>query len=299
MISLLLSIFMFLSIPASTFNLREGTELLRTNVLSTIMLGGVLYISIVSTSLFYREMSSKSILSVLVKPVSISAYYFGKFLGIFQALFLFFLIMASVGLMSTIVGTPDTATTTLNFLPLYFLGLALLLLSLLSAAMNYMTGTHLVSFLFIGWGISCPILFLLVMWLSPTFSMPLPGQDQVYEFVKAGLMIFMMLLIIGSFSIALSSFTGPVLNLFLCIAFLLLGLMSPGLMETLRGSGYPTLAKASSILPNLHLFWMADMINIEKSIPLTYMVNCFFYALVLILSFSTLGLYTLLKKDYS
>lgn len=255
MVSLLISIFMFMSPSFSTFNLGNGGELLRTNLLSTTMIGGVFYISMISTSLFYKELNSGTILSLLSKPVSITHYYLSKTLGVFLAMTLFFVILITTGLMSMIIGTPDSASSKLNFLPIYFVLITYTLIFLISAALNYLTNSNLISFMFIGWGISNPIIILLVYWLSPLMGKPLPEGHMVIEFFKASLMLFLLMLIVSSFAVSLSSFTGPVLNLVLCVSFLMLGLMSPGLQAAL-GSDVPAwISSAMNWLPNFHLFW--------------------------------------------
>ncbi|MBF0197607.1 MAG: hypothetical protein HQL32_07845 [Planctomycetes bacterium] len=290
---------LMLSAPAfSTFAMSGGAELLRSNLLSTFMLGGVIYLSIISTSLFYKEISSGTILSLLSKPVSIPAYYLGKLLGIMCALILYFFILTTVGWMSTITGTPDTASTVYNFIPMLSLSFGLLALAILAGILNYILEFNIISFIFGGWFFLNPLILAFTYWLSPSLELPLPDHAIVIEFLKAAGMMLLLLIVICSFSVALSSFTGPLLNLVFCIIFLLLCLMSTGLQESLS-SGEGAIHHTLALIPDFHLFWMAEMIHLKRLITWTYLIDGAAYALSLSAAFSCMGIFALLKRDYT
>lgn len=295
MVALLLSFLMLCAPSFSTFAMGRGSEMLRTNLLSSLMMGGVIYVSFMSMSLFYKEMNQKTILSILSKPVSISIYYLGKKAGLLLVLICYFVMTCSVAWMSMITGTPETASTVINFLPMILFISSLIFITLLATLLNYLLNVHIIGFIFIAWFCISPILLIAIYILSPVFELPVPETGIVISFLKAALLILFVMIVVNSFSIAMSSFTGPVLNLALCILFLILGLMSPGLK-----SAALQILKFDLInyLPNFHLFWMADMIRLERIIPVSYLAYSGVYALALMFAFTGIGIFALLRRDY-
>jgi hypothetical protein len=296
LITILISIIMLYSPSLSGFAFDGGAALLRTNLLSTLLISGLIYISITSTTIFYKEMSKGTIINVLSKPIPFSLYYLGKAIGLIASLFVFFSIVTSVSWLSTVIGTPDRASSQINFTPLYFLVGGVLLLSLTALALNYIFNTNIISFIFIGWWISTPLILLAVYYTSEALNYNLPEKEHISEFLKAAILIFFQLLIICSFSVSLSSFSGPILNFVFSFLFLLLGLMSPGLIE--QFSTTTALNYTLELLPNFHVFWLAEILSLDREIPLDYLMTSLSYTIALSLVFMFFGIFILLRKDY-
>ncbi len=299
-ITLVVALLMMAAPSYSFFAFGAGNEQLRGSLLSTHMLSGVVLISLTATSLFYREMSEHTILAVLSKPVSLPVYYCGKLLGILALLTLFYFIITCTGVMSTIISVMETASTRLNLLPLYFLSAGLLALAIFSFLANYLFAVPIVSCFFLGWGLLCPLVLLATWWLSPLFEppFPLPEANVLGEYLKSALALFGLIAAAAAFSVALSACTGPAANLVLSVGFLIAGLMAPGLEKTWQGA-HPWLAQAAGGAPNLHAFWLAEMVDLGQIIPWAYVLECLGYAALLAAGFSCAGIFVLLGKEYT
>lgn len=297
-LNLLISIIMLFSPAFTSFNLGNGAELLRSNILSTFLAGGLVYVSLISTNIVQQEINSKTILSLLSRPISLPSIYFGKVLGLIGALVMFFITISSVGWMSSVIGTPDTASTVLNYTPLMLLLPCLILLSITAVICNYLLGYNIVSFIQLGWFYITPILVVSIIFISQGLGWPMPENHIVEEFLKAAILIFFLLAVITSFSVSFGTFTPPILNVFFCMAFLMVGLLAPALRKHVRDTE-SWLVHVVQLMPDFHAFWMADMINLERRIPVELLMACSFYALGMILAFCSLGIAILLRRDFS
>lgn len=298
MLNLLISILMLFAPAYTSFNLGNGAELLRSNLLSTFLAGGLLFVSLISTNIVQQEINSKTILSLLSRPISLPAIYFGKVLGLIGALVIFFMVISSVAWMSSVIGTPDTASTVLNYTPLMVLIPSLISLSLAAVICNYLLGYNIVSFIQLGWFYATPVIVVSIFFLTQALDWPMPEEHIVEEFIKSAILIFFLLSVITSFSVSFGTFTPPIVNLLFCMGFLMLGLLAPALRKHFREDNV-VIATIVQMLPDFHAFWMADMINLERRIPIELLMACSFYAMGMILAFCALGIAILLRRDFS
>lgn len=297
-LALILGILALFSPSFTSFTLGKGVDLLRSNLLSTLMIGGVIFASLLSTALIQRDLQRKTLLTILSRPVGIPTYYFGKWIGIAGLLLHFWFVMVGVCWTAMVIGTPDTNGTVHNFLPLIVLGSGLLLISILALALNYTFDTPIVSFIFTGWAIWTPVSIFAGLLLSSTFKLPLPSIAAFGQFLMASLLVGAMILVVASFAMALSTVTSPVANTVLCLLFLLLSLMTPGL-ESMASQSHPWLEMAAKVLPDFHLLWTADWLSLERSIPLEHIAGSLLYSMSLIASFSFMGVHAMMRKEFS
>lgn len=297
-LTLLLSLLILFAPAFTSFNLGEGIELRRSNLLSTLLMGGVIYASITSTQLIQREIQQKTILSLLTRPVSIVHFYLGKLLGTFTLIALFSMLLCSVGWVSLVIGTPDSSSTVLNFVAPSVLAGYLVILALLGIALNYTMDFHIISFFTKAWAIGTPLVIGFTLVLSPVFRMPLPDFAITFEYLKAAALIALLVMVIAAFSIAIGTFTGPIVNLLCCLLFLFAGLISPGLSTWAEGL-HPIGYHLFNLLPDFHVFWMAEMISLGHSISAALMGQALLYSLSLIAGFSFFGIFALHRRDFS
>lgn len=298
MLNLLIAIVMLFAPAFTSFNLGNGAELLRSNLLSTFLAGGLIYTSLISTNIVQQEINNKTILSLLSRPISLPSIYFGKLLGLLGALVMFFTVISSVAWMSSVIGTPDTASTVLNYTPLMILLPSLVILSVAAILCDYLLGYNIVSFIQLGWFYATPVIVISIVFLSHGLDWPMPEDHIVEEFLKSAILIFFLLSVITSFSVSFGTFTPAILNVLFCMGFLMLGLLAPALRKHFR-EGNVFVSEFVQLLPDFHAFWMADMINLERRIPIELLMACSFYAFGMILAFSSLGIAILLRRDFS
>lgn len=297
-LAMILAILALFSPSFTSFTLGKGVDLLRSNLLSTLMVGGVIFSSLLSTDLVQKDIQRKTLLTILSRPVGIPQYYLGKWLGISGLLFHFWFVMIGVSWTAMVIGTPDTNSTNHNFIPLITLGIGLLGISILSLILNYHFDTPIISLIFGGWAIWTPVVVLVGTLLSPTFGKPLPSTIASFQFILSALLIMAMILVMASFAIALSTVTSPVLNMVLCLLFLLLALMGPGL-ESLAAEVHPWLKTVAMVLPDFHLLWTADWLSLGRVIPISHILGSLLYSLSLIACFSLMGVHSMMRKEFS
>jgi len=296
-LTMILAILALFAPSFTAFSLGQGLDLLRSNLLSSLMVGGVIFASLLSTDLIGRDLQRKSLLTILSRPVGIPSYYLGKWLGIAALILHFLVILVGVGWMAMTVGTPDTASSVHNFIPLYTLGAGLGAVCLLALVLNYAFDLPIISFIYGGWALWTPVTILITLILSPVFGLPVPGAAESFQFVLASLLVGSMILVMASFSMALSTVTSAIPNMVLSLIFLFLALMGPGL-ESMASQVHPWLSALCKVLPDFHLLWTADWLSLGSPIPLGHLVGGMLYSLTLMASFSFLGVHAMMNKEF-
>ncbi len=291
---LLATLLMLMAPTYSVFALGEANNLLRSNLLSTQLLGGTLYVAMISNSVFSRDLDNHAILGLLSKPLSITSYYLGKLLGVMVALFLFHMVLACISWLACAIGVKETASTTVNFLPCFLLIPGLILLVLTALTTSYTFGWNTVGTISLGWPVLALTSSVLTALLSPALAYPVPDWGLSLEMLKSTIVLHFLLMVIASLSLFLSCFTGPVLNFMGCMAFLLAGLMSPGLAQL---SGQTIWADVIGLVPNLHTFWTAEPISVNRIIPLSMLWTGIGYGLLLCAFFTSTGIWLMHRKE--
>ena len=78
----------------------------------------------------------------------------------------------------------------------------------------------------------------------------------------------------------------------------MLGLMAPGL-EMALSKLHPMISECIRYWPDFHVFWLAEMVNLGHPISMHLILEACSYALSLIVGFSSVGIYILLRRDFS
>jgi hypothetical protein len=99
-----------------------------------------------------------------------------------------------------------------------------------------------------------------------------------WRIIPASTLILLALLILAAAALACSTRFELVPTLAICSALFLLGLVSDYFWGTRADQGHTWASVLYAITPNWQLFWLADTLENENKIPLTYLGKAFGYA---------------------
>lgn len=268
---LVAALLLFILAPSiSMYTLDEDVKLLRELGLSTLFLTGLFIAVFSATSAITEEIESKTITTVLSKPVARPLFVIGKFIGICLAVILAHYLGTIAYLMAARHGVLERASDTMD-MPVIISAIVVISLTfLISAFFNYVYDWNLqasaIVLAFVLGNFS--LLFLSFVDRDWKFGF-LSGQFNLFD-IYASLLLLMGVLILVALAVLFSTRMNVVLTLICCVAVFLLGLISDWLYGQLADRFF--WAKIiTAILPNMQVFWVSDAIYETGKIPLSYL----------------------------
>jgi len=260
------------------YTMSDDNKLLREIGLSTLFLTS-LFIAIFSASgAVAQEFESKTITTVLSKPVQRPIFIIAKFLGVTAAVVLAHYICTVALLMSIRHGVLETVNDTHDWTVLCTAGVAILAVILLSAFFNYAYDWKFSSTAMVLTGIFATfgIVFLTFIDRNWQFKPQENGFSTVD--IYGSVLLLLAALIIVALAVALSSRFNIVVTLSACIGIFLLGLISDYAFG--RFAETHLWAKIGRYLvPNLQIFWISDAIYEGNDVSVKYLLIGASYAL--------------------
>jgi ABC-2 type transport system permease protein len=292
-----------LSNPFSAYTLENDNRMFVDIGLSTIFIGGAVLAAFVATNVLTREIDNRTVLTVVSKPVSRPIFVIGKYLGVAAAQLAVLLFLSLLFMLVEIHGVQETVTTPYH-LPVILFGFGAVLLG---------TAAGIWCNFFYGWVFSStfvmfatPLLLLaygLSLLLGHDFTPQPPAKEFEGQLWLAVATLLLGELVLTAIALAASTRLGQVLTLVTTIGMFVLGLLSDWLLGRrigrldemimgLRDAGatvdpgilaeYWSLKTAYAIVPNFQVFWLADAITQEATIPTSYVTAAVPYGLSLI-----------------
>ena len=249
----------FISPSLTMYTLDDDNKLLRELGLSTLFLAG-LFIAIFSASAAVtEEFETKTIITILSKPIQRPLFIIGKFLGVSVAVFLAYYICTIAFLMAARHGVLSTARDYHDMTVLTAAGVIITASILLTAFLNYsydwkFTSTAIVSLAVLS---TLGIIFLALIDRDWKFN---PAQNGIAMFdIYASILILIAIIVLVAAAIMFSTRFNVVLTLICCVSVFLLGLISDYVFG--RFAQTHIWAKIGRMLiPNLQVFWISDAI---------------------------------------
>ncbi len=297
------TILVALSNPFSAYTLTDDNKMFVDIGMSTIFIGGAILSAFIASNVISREIENRTVLTVVSKPVSRAVFVLGKYVGVAGAQLLAMTFLGFVFMLVEIHGVQQTVTTPYH-LPVILLGFGALLLG---------TGAGLWCNFFYGWVFSStfavlttPLLalaYVLALVFDAGFAPQAPSVAFEGDLWIAVLVLILGELVLTAIAVAASTRLGQVLTLLVTVGFFLLGLLSDWLFarrinaysEIFDSLGQSTTAPLDglhlkywfftaiySVTPNFQVFWLADAITQETSIPGDYLAWTIPYGLFLI-----------------
>ncbi len=220
------SLLIVLSNPLSAFTMDENQRMLIDIGLATIFMSAALLSGFIATSVLGREISNKTALTVISKPVGRPLFVLGKFLGVALAMMLATLFLFLVFMLVETHAVLETVQDPIH-LPVVLFGSAAFLLGWLVAGWcNYfynMVFTSSVIFF------TTPLM-LLAWFLSinfgPDFSSRPMGMGIKPELWLALVAMMMAILMMCAIAVAVSTRAGQLMTILVTVGLFLLGLLS-------------------------------------------------------------------------
>ncbi len=261
----------FISPSISLYTMSDDNKLLREIGLSTLFLTS-LFIAIFSASgAVGEEIESKTILTVLSKPVQRPIFIFAKFLGVSAAVLLAHYICTIALLMSIRHGVMETVNDTHDWTVLAAAGFTLLAAFSLSIFFNYAYDWKFSSTAIVLGAIfaTIGIVFLAFIDRHGHFRPQHNGINALD--IYGAVLLFFAAIIIVALAVALSARFNIVVTFSACVGVFLLGLVSDYVFG--RFAETQLWAKIGRFLvPNLQIFWISDAIYEGSVVPAKYIV---------------------------
>lgn len=271
-----------LNVSLAAFTLEDDNKLLLDLGLSTLLLGGLFLAGFSATSVLGKEIESKTVMTVVSKPVSRPLFIAGKFLGLIAALAVAYYINFLVFLLAIRHGVMQNSSDPWDMPVLVFGGGAALLSVLLAAFANYFYDKH-----FATTAISLAVLLLtlataMVAKFDKHFEPVAYGSDFVGgQVIIAAYLVFLVVLVAAAVALATSTRFGSVMTLITCTVVVAVGVMS----DYLFGGQSSRLAKlAYGVIPNVGPFWIIDGMtsgSAQTSVTGAYVGYLTLYALLM------------------
>jgi ABC-type transport system involved in multi-copper enzyme maturation permease subunit len=282
----------------AAFSLESGgdTKVMTDIALSTMLLYGLLASVFSATGVITREIESYTVLTVVSKPVSRPLFFLGKYLGVAGAMLVAYYFLALVFMMTVRHGVMETSADKYDQ-PVVVLGTLAVVIGLIAATFcNYVYGWHFSATL-TAWVLPLVTIAVATMLFydrewnpqSPLTDFGAEGAFAAYGAVYAVLLVFLAVLVLTAFAVALSTRFSQVITLVLCTGIFLLGLLSdyyfgsPQGQETLLGR------TLYHLLPNFQFFWLGDALTQELTVETAHVARVAAYAGLYILAILSLG----------
>jgi ABC-type Na+ efflux pump permease subunit len=262
---------MIVSPSITMYTLDEDIKLLRELGLSTLFLSG-LFIAIFSASgAVTEEIETKTITTVLSKPISRPVFIIGKFLGVVSAVGLAHYILSLAFLMAIRHGVLSDAGDTHDWTVIAAAGGCILITLLITAFLNYSydwnfpaTGIILLAFL-----ASLSTLFLFFIDREWKYN---PANNKFTSFdVYASILLLLAIIVLVALAVMFSTRFNIVLTLTCCVGVFLLGLISDWIFGRFADT-YLWAKIGYMLVPNLQVFWASDAIYGSGTIPGKYLL---------------------------
>lgn len=272
------ALFLFVLSPALTmYTLDEDIKLLREIGLSTLFLAGLFIAIFSATGAVTEEIETKTIMTILSKPVGRTTFIVGKFLGVASAVGLAHYICTIAMMMTIRHGVLESAGDEHDMPVIVAAAVAIITALLLTAFLNYIYD----------WSFSATAIKLTAVFA--TFALvflclidkhwkfnPAENHIDIFE-VYGSILLLMAVIIIVALAVMFSCRFNVVLTLVFCTSSFLIGLISDHLFG--RFADQALWAKVGKVLvPNFQVFWVSDAIYEGSSVPTSYLLMGVVYA---------------------
>ena len=263
----------------SMFVFRKQLKLVIDSSMATTMLFGLFIAVLCAGHTISREMKNGTVLLLMSKPVTRSAFVISKICGIFGALTIFVTLCVCASAMSVLIAKDQFQLD--NIVMGCYFG-ALGVSAIYGGVRNYMAQKSFSSHAVAAMLVLLPILTV-VMYVVRYRAIVAQGYDDyipLLQLIPALLLMFPAVWVMGLISAALAIRLDFISNLLICLAIFLIGLVSQYFLIQWFGSDSTIGAVLGSILPNWQFFWMADALTNQAQIPVAYVVWAVIYVIL-------------------
>jgi ABC-type transport system involved in multi-copper enzyme maturation permease subunit len=259
------------------FGFGDDPKLVKDSVLALMLLSGLFGAVLSASASVAHEIRSGTALAVLAKPVGRAQFLLAKYVGLVGAL----AVLTYVNVLSALLASRmafDAYGNTDTLAWWVFAG---------CVALGYVLGGFTNYFLrrpFVADAVFFVVAMITVAFVVINF-IDKDGQWQTFakgvdwRLIPAAILILFALCILAGLALACSTRWEMIPTLAVCSGLFLLGLMSDYLFGRRADTGSWWASILYTIVPNWQLFWLADALDNEKSIPWTYVGQALGYVI--------------------
>lgn len=250
------------------FGFGDDPKMVKDSVLAVMLLAGLVGAVLSASASLAHEIRTGTALAVLAKPVSRAQFLLAKYVGVAGALtILIYYNLLSVLLASRMAYDAYGSTDLLAFRGY---GGAVLLAYGSAAFANYFLSRTFVSDAVLGLNLLVTIAFVAISFFDKEGAVQPFAKGVDWRLLPAVVLILFAVWILAGLALACSTRFEMIPTLTICTGVFVLGLMSDYLLGTRANEGQWWATALHTLLPNWQLFWMADALEQQKTIPWEY-----------------------------
>lgn len=285
-VMLIATLFLVFIPTMAAYTMDDDNQFMLEMSLSTLFLGGVLLAAFTSTGVLSEEVETKTVLTVVSKPVSKPAFVLGKFLGVALAITLAFWILCVIMILSARHQVMQTARDPFDQPVLAFGFLALFISIAIAAIGNYFYQWTFTATLTWSLMVTITLALLLVLVIDKEWHF----QSITTEFAHDGalrhgqlliglLLLYESVLILTAVAIACSTRLGQIMTIVVSAGVFLLGIVNNAVFG--RFASESTFAAVMfRITPNLQFFWPGDALLQGNDFTAPYVLMASVYSVI-------------------
>lgn len=255
--------------------LESEEKLIKDSALAVLFLVGLLAAVFCASNTLALELRTGTALAVLAKPVSRAKFILAKYAGVAIALLLIGYVNLIAALLSSrmapnIYQALDPPARSVIFGGIFFGILA-------AGYTNFFQHRQFVGDAVMSITGFMTVFFALVLFIDKEWKLHQFGSLIDWRMLPAGILILCALLVLASVALACSTRLELMPTLAVCSVVFVLGLMTDYLFGRSAADGAMWAKAVYAALPNWQLFWMADALEGEKTIPVGYVLRAVGY----------------------
>ena len=257
------------------FGFGDDPKMVKDSVLAVMLVAGLFGAVLSASASVAREIRSGTALAVLSKPVGRASFLLAKYFGLAGAL----VVLTYANLISTLLASRMAYDQygRIDRVALTIFVVALILAYVLGAFVNYFLRRPYVANTVFLYLILITFGFVLTNFFDEAGQVQAFGKGLDLRLIPASILILFAVFILAGLALACSTRFEVIPTLVICSSFFLLGLMSDYLFGRPAESGSLWASVIYAALPNWQLFWLADALEEQKRIPLTYVGQASIY----------------------
>ena len=257
------------------FGFGDDPKLVKDSVLAMMLLSGLFGAVLSASASVAHEIRSGTALAVLAKPVGRAQFLLAKYLGLIGALTLLTFVNLLCALLASRMAFDAYGNTDTLAAAIFFGAVAIAYA--LGGFTNYFLRRPFVAdavFFVVG---LISFAFIVINFLGKEGEWQTFAKGVDWRLVPAAILILFALWILAGLAQACSTRWEMIPTLAICSAVFLVGLMSDYLLGRRAEAGSVWASVLYTVVPNWQLFWLADALENQKTIPWSYVGRAFGY----------------------
>jgi len=291
---------LILNVSLAAFTLTDDDKLLLDLGLSTLLMSGLFLSAFSAATVLSREIESKTVLTVISKPVSRPVFLLGKYAGLVAALTVAFYLSFLIFALAQRHGVLQTSADPWDAPVLVFGFGAVAVAFAMAAFCNYFYGMTF-STTVVGFStLLLTIATLCAAKFNEKFEIIEFWSDFIsWQVVIAAYLVFLALLVVAAVALAASTRFGQLMTLVICTSVLGLGIVSDYAFGQHEQTSTAA-AIAYRAVPNVGPFWVIDGLTSgseETNVPPRYVLFTTIYAVLIAVGILNIGIFAFQKRE--